>query len=231
MGGGAFVGDHAHIRRRVRLGDPDAKLLAGTPPQRGGEVLPRDERNLDGRLSPECLGPLEEREHEARGSDDARNAEVGEGARLDIGVAGPARDGDAPQHVQRAVHHVAGRGEVERKGHQDDVPATESGGVEGGRQPPVIPPPRLGVVDRAGRDIDPPQRGRGSAEQPAERQRTALRGGQSVLPENGEAAQRLDPPRRQISPLKDLPTERLGSRRGAGVGRPPRRVERQPTLS
>ena len=194
-GGRTFVRDHAHIRRRVCLGDPDAKLLAGAPPQRRGEVLPRDERDLHGRLSPELLGPLEEREHEARGSDDARDAEVGEGSRLDIGVAGPARDGDASQDVQRAVHHVAGRGEVERKGHQGDVPATESGGVEGGRQTPVIPPPRLGAVDRAGRDIDPAQRGWGSAEQPAERQRAALRGGQSVLPEDGEAAQRLDAPR------------------------------------
>ena len=74
-----------------------------------------------------------------------------------------------------------------------DIPGPEPRRMQRRGEAPGVLAAGLGIVDRAGRDVDPAEGGGRGAEEPPKGRRLRLHGRQGVLAQHRQARERLDP--------------------------------------
>ena len=150
----ALVGDDSQLGGAVGLVCRDSARLEERAHYRH-EGLARHQRALDRRRRErELVAFLEDQLEERRRADVARRLEVGDGARLHLGLSNAARDHRAAEVMQPRLEHASRGREVVGKTVEHHVSRREPRGDERSRRVPEIGAPALGLVDRAGRDED-----------------------------------------------------------------------------
>ena len=145
-----LVGDDAEVGGAVGLVGVDAARRAGTRAPAAGTPRRKRSAPLDrARSHAQLVALLQDQLEERRRADVARRLQVGDHARLHLGLPDAAGNHRAAEVVQPGLEHRARGREVIRVAVEHHVAGAEAGREERARGAPEVRAAALGIVDRA----------------------------------------------------------------------------------